>query len=416
MSRVPTPTNGGRVRTWIRLAVVVVAGATAVVSCGGSSKPSVSTHPTTTVRERTTTSTTPPSSTTGARPPKWTAVPAAPIAGRIAAGVVWTGTEMIAWGGVVRGDTIASASDGAAYDPASRTWRTLAPAPSGVAGDVGTAAVWTGAGAVFWAGNSPDGPALGAVYDPAADSWRRLPRGPLGPRESYASVWTGTELLIIGGNSGDQGASPVAGAVNPRTGVWRLLTAMDRFPGLRLAGEVWDGHLVFASGTYSLCPGLGSACPKRRSIFFVFNPATDAVREIHLPRSPSASLAPVGWTGSEVVFTTTANGTTRIVRYRPATGSWDAGPSAPCRVPDPYYTQSLWFDGRYASACVPSRLQIYTASTNSWMIIDTGSSPFTSRAGSAVVWTGHEIVAWSGTVRAAGNRTPNDGASIALRR
>lgn len=123
-----------------------------------------------------------------------------------------------------------------------------------------------------------------------------------------------------------------------------------------------------------------------------------------------------GWTGSEVVFTTTANGTERIVRYEPATDSWNTGPSARCPMTDPYYTQSAWFDGRYASGCVQSRLEIYTASTNRWTTIDAGASPFTSRAGSAIIWTGTELIAWSGTAKEAGNRTPNDGASIALGR
>jgi hypothetical protein len=323
---------------------------------------------------------------------------------------------MIVWGGVVRGDTIANAADGAAYTPATRTWRILAAAPTGVLGDVGSAAAWTGDGAAFWAGNSPDGPAVGAVYDPAANSWRRLLPGPLGPREGYVSVWTGTELLIMGGTSGDMGANPVAGAVNPRTGAWRLLPAINRFPGLQLGGAVWDGHQVFASGSYSLCPERGSACRKHRPIFFAFNPATGALREIDVVGAPIASLTPVGWTGTEVVSIATTNATQRVVRYEPATNSWHSGPSAPCAATDSSYTQSFWFDGRYVTGCEASRLEIYSAQTNRWTTIDAGPSPFSSREGSALAWTGTELIAWSGTAKEPLNPTPNDGASIALHR
>ena len=49
----------------------------------------------------------------------WTRIPRAPIAPRSEYGAVWTGKEMIVWGGY-SGNT--QYGDGAAYDPATRTW------------------------------------------------------------------------------------------------------------------------------------------------------------------------------------------------------------------------------------------------------------------------------------------------------
>lgn len=123
---------------------------------------------------------------------------------------------MVVWGGV-RSGNVDEVSDEAAYNPATRTWRTIASPPSGVLGGGGDGATWTGDAAVFWAGNSSHGPAAGAVYDPRTDSWERLPLGPLGPREAYASVWTGKELLIISGTEGDGFATPIAAAVDSRS-------------------------------------------------------------------------------------------------------------------------------------------------------------------------------------------------------
>lgn len=185
--------------------------------------------------------------------PIWRALPVAPIAGRIAAGSVWTGREMIVWGGLA-GTEKAQANDGAAYDPVAGTWRTIAPAPAGVAGEAHLGAVWTGDEAVFWTGNSPDGPASGAVYNPGTNAWRRLAGGPLGIRDGYTSVWTGSEMLIIGGHGGRGYSTPVAAAVNPRSGAWRLLPAFDDLFGLQLDKAVWDGNEVLALGSLSTCP------------------------------------------------------------------------------------------------------------------------------------------------------------------
>jgi len=48
-------------------------------------------------------------------------------------------------------------------------------------------------------------------------------------------------------------------------------------------------------------------------------------------------------------------------------------------------------------------------------IIIPGPSPLNSREGSAIVWTGTELIAWSGTVYERFNPTPADGASLTLR-
>src|SRR4249919_3696805 len=111
--------------------------------------------------------------------PTWQALAKAPIAGRIGAGTVWTGDEMVVWGGVVRAGSIEAAGDGAAFDPLEGSWRSIRSSPLGVLGGGGQAAVWTGRRALFWAGNSPDGPAGGAVYNPRTGRWRKLSRGPL---------------------------------------------------------------------------------------------------------------------------------------------------------------------------------------------------------------------------------------------
>jgi hypothetical protein len=50
---------------------------------------------------------------------------------------------------------------------------------------------------LVWIGNAPDGPAVGASYDPASRSWQPIATSPLGARESFSTVWTGSELFVL---------------------------------------------------------------------------------------------------------------------------------------------------------------------------------------------------------------------------
>jgi len=351
-----------------------------------------------------------------ARPaPTWQPLPGAPIVGRLGPGAVWTGTEMIVWGGSARSGEIERGYEGAAYNPATRTWRTIAPSPTGVQGG-GVGVVWTGDEMVVWASNSPDGPVGAAVYDPSTDSWRRLPSGPLGKREGYSSVWTGKELIVVGGSLGDTLAKPVAAALDPGTGSWRLLPALNRITGLMPSpGVVWDGHEVFVLG--SVCANYVSSCT---STLLAYDPATDALRTIDLAKAPIApqqQLRLIGVSGTDLVFSTEALAKMRIfiVRYDRTTGSWSRkGASAPFPVPVGAYTQTAWLGDRYVAADGSSGLQIYSLDTDTWQTITPGPSPLNSREGSAIVWTGTDLIAWSGTVYERFNPTPADGASLML--
>lgn len=383
-------------------------------ACGGSGVSS--TTPTTSSP----TTTPSPTATASGPPPTWRALPRAPIDGRIGPGVVWTGKEVIVWGGVIRQRSVpvAATGDGAAYDPSTDSWTDIAQAPAGVEGGGGDAAPWTGSAAVFWAGNSPDGPAAGGVYDPRTDTWRALPDGPLGPREGYVSGWTGKDLLIIGGTSGDGPARPVAAAVDPKSGSWRLLPGLNELGGFRPNGAVWDGTEVFLAGLVLGCPKQVSVCTTWKPAMFGYDPATDATTHVDLNEAPVTrtqlpQLAPIGWTGSSVALTA-GDPSAGLVFYDPSSDSWSTGRKAPCSIPDSTYTQSAWLGDRFAIPCGVNRLQIYDVSSDTWQVIAAGPSPLNTRFGGAIAWTGKDLFAWSGTVYRVGNPTPNSGTIISL--
>ncbi len=122
----------------------------------------------------------------------WTSVPPAPLPGSDAL-AAWTGTEAIFVG---VGDDPATLQ-GEAFDPETRTWRVLPPSP--LTPRTGAVVVWTGSEVIVWGGGDRGDPSNqnGAAYDPTADSWRRIAEAPLGLNQADG-FWTGTRMIVFG--------------------------------------------------------------------------------------------------------------------------------------------------------------------------------------------------------------------------
>jgi len=321
---------------------------------------------------------------------------------------------MLVWGGTTGGADPQLRADGAAYNPATNRWRKLAPAPAGLVGLADEGAAWTGTQALFWVGNSPDGPVGAALYDPRQDRWQRLPAGPLGAREGYASLWTGTELLIIGGAQGDTAATPAAAALNPQTGVWRLLPALNKRPGLALDGAVWDGEHAWLSGIEYTCPPpISSTCQQSHPVLLRYNPATDELAtpsSSSAPRSESRLVGRLG--GHTLVFDASHDQTVQLAFYDTAGTMWRMSRPVECQPGDS--TNRKWTDQGYAVACGRDSIAFYRANSDTWTTYSPGRSLFNANSGSAIVWTGGELVVWSGSTNETYNPTPNVGARTTL--
>jgi hypothetical protein len=87
------------------------------------------------------------------------AIAPAAIAGRDGAAAVWTGCQLLVWGGHSRipGVGLRPLRDGATYDPAGDRWQPIPTVPAGVQG-TSAAAAWTGSRMVVWLGNAPGRP------------------------------------------------------------------------------------------------------------------------------------------------------------------------------------------------------------------------------------------------------------------
>jgi hypothetical protein len=148
----------------------------------------------------------------------WRTLPKAPIDARSALSV-WTGRELIVWGDQGGWESAArQVYDGAAYDPTRDAWRRIADAPVALA--EGTV-VWTGREMiVLGVATTPDGGVVtdhlvGAAYDPATDTWRRLPAPNLSP-QPVTTAWDGFEVIAV------TYAGPTA-AYDPMGNAWRSL-------------------------------------------------------------------------------------------------------------------------------------------------------------------------------------------------
>lgn len=123
---------------------------------------------------------------------------------------VWTGREMIVWGGASRDDSRVF-EDGARYDPATDRWTPISTtgAPKG---RVFASALWTGAEMVFWGGvNDPQANGVsdpgryvgtGGRYNPTTDTWVGFKSSGFPSARATSAVWTGNGMLIFGGYNG----------------------------------------------------------------------------------------------------------------------------------------------------------------------------------------------------------------------
>lgn len=315
----------------------------------------------------------------------WRALPSAPLSDRDDPAVAWTGDQLLVWGGGTINS--APADDGAAYDPVSDSWTILPAGPLAARHDPVSA--WTGTEMIAWGGTDATGVPLGdgAAYNPTTDLWRTVATAPLdGATATFAStVWTGSELIIWGGDNADGQPRSAGAAYNPTTDSWRTL-AGSPLQARHEAATVWTGtEMVLWGGSPSPGPGFAPF-----SDGAAYNPTSDTWRLI--AASPLAGrIAPAVWTGSEMIV---AAGRTKDgdgpfafadgAAYDPARDSWRKIADGPAH---PGF-KAAW-SGTALLASAKGHLFSYDLAANTWTAVgDAGFFPGEGRA----LWTGHELL------------------------
>jgi hypothetical protein len=181
-------------------------------------------------------------------------LPDAPIPSRWWHTAVWSGAEMIVWGG---SDGRHERRDGAAYNPRTDSWRRIADAPMG---GYAHSVVWTGEEMIVWGGVSASN---NGAYDPDTDSWREISHGPLSGRVEHSAVWTGEEMIVWGGSVVGGGPGYEDGAAyDPVQNFWAELPPAPIASRFRhaaiwngVAMIVWGGQRVGGGGAGSFSDG-----------------------------------------------------------------------------------------------------------------------------------------------------------------
>ena len=325
---------------------------------------------------------------------------------------IWTGSEMIVWGG--QEPTLAAdINTGARYNPQSNSWVPVTNPQNGGARDEHPA-VWTGVEMIVWGSytHHSDPTNTGARYYPATDTW--LPTSMINvPHERYApqGVWTGSEFVVWGGcqdpfcftrlNTG--------GRYNPAADTWQATSTVNAAEARYWFSAVWSGSemLVWGGCDAQTCGPGGNSDRNGLNNGGRYNPQTDTWQPVNLAGAPSARWAHAAvWTGNEMIVWGGEDGNVGPhndgARYNPTTNSWT--PMTLTNAPTARnHASAVWTGSRMITwGFYNSLLDQYL---NSGGVYDPATDSWTAtsltnaptgRSGHTLNWTGSEMIVWGG--------------------
>ncbi len=323
--------------------------------------------------------------------------------------ILWTGTEVLLWGGNSQSSSVPGPTtlrSGARYNPVSQKWFPISTlnAPSARQNH---GAVWTGKEMIVWGGDGMvnSGQQVSALntggrYDPATDTWRPMEiNGAPTARAGHSMVWADRELLIFGGRTNTydpMGSSALSSGARyqPKTDTWSTMASLNA-PSARFGqAAFWTGSEMFLWG------GTGRIDVARFG-FLANGGRYDPVLNSWGP-APSTTLAPTGavvtvWTDRSLLAwsETSSKGTA----YDPESDRWEPMPAGGPRT-TPRGLQAVWtgeeviywgMQGQPYGIRYNPRLRQWRAMVSP----PAGLLPAASRPG---VWTGHELFVIPGQI------------------
>ena len=156
---------------------------------------------------------------------------------------------MVVWGGIGNNGYLNS---GGRYNPLGNTWTPTSTQDAPIR-RFGNTAVWTGDEMIVWGGSIFTRLRSGGRYDPASDSWTAT--APVAPesRSGHSAVWTGTHLLVWGGSNTNLGNQNTGGLYDPLVDLWTP-TSTTGAPSARSGHTaVWTGDRMVVWGGTRYC-------------------------------------------------------------------------------------------------------------------------------------------------------------------
>jgi hypothetical protein len=364
----------------------------------------------------------------------WRILADAPLAPRTGHIAVWTGREMIVWGGSAQGEAggpaeFFDARDGAAYDPDVDSWRLISEAP--IEGGLGYSAVWTGSEMILWgdaSGGRRGDEGKGAAYNPEEDAWRIIAPSPLTARSGHLAVWTGQEMVLWGGRLTAFETERYDGegaAYDPASDMWRKLPRGPLPAGYDAMG-VWTGREVIVLATPM---GEEPQGRPRQAQAAAYDPSTDSWRKLAQPPMAAYVSPPAVFLEGRMFLLSDGgpvdggevNGYSRPYEtggvYDVSADEWRAHGDVPPLRDEEGLGSQVWPEIAIDDEVVLNGFA-YDPRDDSWRRLP--DFPLRSREFPSLVWTGDELIVWGGAERPAGNviidppPLLNDGAAYAL--
>lgn len=232
----------------------------------------------------------------------------------------WTGSELLCWSDQAR--------SGARYNPDTDVWTPMASAGSPITRDQ-SSFLWTGSQLIVW-GGADWGYTVeffndGATYDPAQDVWTPIStEGAPSPRRYAFAEKVGGDVIIWAG-SDMTGSLNTGGRYDLKTDTWKSMTTTNA-----PAAPEGESYTVVAAGDQLFVR-------EYRGSSHLYDPQTDTWSEasaVGQPMWENNWFADAHWTGTEVMLI--GNGSP-VYFYNPATDSWRTAPGIDVQMEDSYY-------------------------------------------------------------------------------
>jgi N-acetylneuraminic acid mutarotase len=317
--------------------------------------------------------------------------------GRTVHTAVWTGTEMIVWGGY---DGNSAVNTGGRYDPGTDSW---IPTSTTNAPDARYAhtAVWTGTDMIVWGGTGNISTFLntGGRYDPSMDSWTptSATNAP-DARYFHTAVWTGSQMIVWGGIGSVMDIN-TGGRYNPDTDSWTVTSLVD-------APEARDGHTAVWTVGEMIVWGGNDLLGNIFNTGGRYNPSNDSWTATSVTNAPEArTVHTTVWTGSEMIVWGGADDDGDFDtggRYDPATDSWTA--TSTTNAPDARGQHTaIWTDNQMIVWGGGDNITFFNSGgrydpvRDSWTATSTTNAP-EARLYHTAVWTDSdsEMIVWGG--------------------
>jgi N-acetylneuraminic acid mutarotase len=310
---------------------------------------------------------------------------------------VWTGSEMIVWGGGDRNFNLVNT--GAKYIPSIDGWTATSTINAPGARTLHTA-VWTGSEMIVWGGyNTVAVFNSGGRYNPGSDSWTGTPTSDtITGRWEHSAVWTGTEMIVWGGYDPCENLLNTGARFNPSTNSWTA-TATANAPANRSNHTaVWTGNEMIVWGGYIDFSGDTTDTGGK------YNPDTDSWTATSTTKAPEPRANRTGvWTGNEMIVWG-GLGNSGVLntggRYNAKTDTWTA--TSTTNAPGPRAVNTaVWTDTElivWGGTDLTNFFNTggrYNPTDDKWTATSAANAP-ESRYRHTAVWTGSEMIVWGG--------------------